>query len=131
MEVRYADPNELPAVMNVLDGALLATSAEAIEAGIEAGRVLVASEGNRLLGALVVVPAETGEGVYIDAIAVRPGRRGQGLGSALVRAATTHHGRLVAEFDKDVRPFWVSLGFDVEPSNEPDRYVGTLVPDDP
>jgi hypothetical protein len=34
--------------------------------------------------------------------------------------------RLVAEFDGRVRPFWESVGFDIQPADEPDRYRGVL-----
>lgn len=60
----------------------------------------------------------------IVAVAVRPGRRGQGIGSALVSAAASRREELVAGFDSDVRPFYESLGFEVE--CEGDRCRGSL-----
>lgn len=126
MEIRPADVGELLAVMTVLDGGLLATTAPAVRSAIDAGHVLVAVEGGRVLGAVVVrSPTATTE-TRITAIAVRRRRRGHGIGSALVRAAAARFGALVAEFDGAVRPFWRSLGFDIEPASAPDRYVGTL-----
>jgi len=64
-----------------------------------------------ILGALVLVPRESG--AHIDAVAVRRARRAQGVGTSLVRAAAERRGRLTAEFDPGVRPFYESLGFDM------------------
>lgn len=129
MEVRPARAGEHHAIMAVLDGALLETDAVAVEAAIGAGRVLVAVDGGPVLGALVLAPDGPAEGARIDAIAVRPRRRRRGIGTALVRAAAARHGRLVAGFDEPVRPFWTSLGFEIEPAAEPERYVGSLEAD--
>ena len=104
--VRGATSEELPAVMNVLDGAMLDVEVEFVR-NRTPGEVLVAVEDGRILGALVL------DGDEIVAVAVRPGRRGQGIGSALVEAVTEGRGRLVAEFDTRLRPFYEPLGFDV------------------
>lgn len=124
MEVRPADPDELPTVMTVLDAGGLDVGADRVRAGIRAEQVLVAVDAGRLLGALVLTRDADDTAVEIAAIAVRPGRRGQGIGSALVRSAAERHDRLVAEFDPAVRPFWTSLGFEIEPAEEPGRFVG-------
>lgn len=119
MEVRPARPAELPSVMGVLDGALLAVEAEAVEKCIYADRVLVAVEGDRVLGACVLADNE------IDAIAVRRKRRGQGIGTRLVESATERvEGELLAAFDERVRPFYESLGFVIEPTTESSRFRG-------
>src|SRR5699024_3967361 len=118
-EVRPARPAELPTVMGVLDGALLAVEAEAVEKRIRADRVLVAVESDRILGACVLVDNE------IDAIAVRRKRRGQGIGTRLVESATESiEGELLAAFDERVRPFYESLDFMVEPATESGRFRG-------
>ncbi len=78
---------------------------------IDRDDVLVAVDDGRLLGALVLTPDENGQ--HIDAIAVRPNRRGQGIGRALVETASTSTDRLTAAFDRDVRPFYESLGFEI------------------
>ncbi|MFB6354569.1 MAG: GNAT family N-acetyltransferase [Halobacteriales archaeon] len=126
MEVRRAREAELPAVMTILDAALLQTAAADVRDAVAAGAVLVAASEGRVLGVLVLDPAGAADGARVDAVAVRPGRRGRGLGSALVRAAAERHGRLVADFDAAVRPFWASLGFAVEPADEPGRFRGVL-----
>jgi GNAT superfamily N-acetyltransferase len=103
MRVREARPDERGAALNVLDAAMLATD------GLDGATLLVAVEDDRVLGALALV------GERVRAVAVRRRRRGQGVGTTLVRAAGRRTGRLVAEFDADRRPFYESLGFDVEP----------------
>lgn len=112
--------------MTVLDAGLLETAIDEVRQALDAGRVLVAVEGDRVLGALVLDAEVPTDGARIEAVAVRPARRGQGLGTALVTVASDEYGRLTAEFDGDVRPFWSSLGFEVEPSSVPGRYVGLL-----
>ena len=118
MFVREASPDERAAVLNVLDGAMLAT--DGVEERIAVGDLLVALSGNgeRVLGAIVL------DGDHIDAVAVRRRRRGQGIGTALVEAAAERRDRLVAEFRADVRPFWESVGFAIEPADELGRYRG-------
>jgi GNAT superfamily N-acetyltransferase len=120
MEVREATVEDLPAVATVLDAAMLAT--DDLPAAVEAGRVLVAAADGRVLGAPVVRPPasaptwarERGTEGHVEAVAVRRRRRGQGVGSALVETAVERVGRLTAEFDPDVEPFYGSLGFAVE-----------------
>ena len=122
VQVCEATVPDLPAVLNVLDGGGLATDAGALRSALERGDVLVAvaDDGGRerVLGALAL------DGREITALAVRRRRRGQGIGTALVDVAATRRDRLVAGFDPRVRPFWESLGFDVEPADEPGRYSG-------
>jgi len=124
MHVRTAHPDEVPAVMNVLDGAVLSVAVETVRAGAEDGGTLVATSGDsetdgRVLGALVV------DGTHIEAVAVRRRRRGQGIGTRLVEAALDRWDRLTAEFDADVRPFYEQLEFDIEPlDSESDRFRG-------
>ncbi|WP_247010268.1 GNAT family N-acetyltransferase [Halorientalis litorea] len=108
MRVHEARSDALPAAMTVFDSAMLQTDAGAVEAAIDGADLLVATSEGRVLGACLL------DGHEIEAIAVRPGRRGQGIGTALVAAAADRRGRLVAEFDPRVRPFWDALGFEIE-----------------
>lgn len=102
-EIRPAVPGEYVTVRSILEAALLE-----IESGLlRRSSVLVAIEGDRILGALVL------SGTEIEAIAVRPGRRGQGIGSMLVKRAAKRRPRLSAGFDPAVRPFYTALGFDI------------------
>ena len=55
------------------------------------------------------VPREWQSTAHVRAIAVRRRRRGRGIGSALVSAATEEFGPLVADFDDAIRPFYESL----------------------
>ncbi|QLD86240.1 GNAT family N-acetyltransferase [Natronomonas halophila] len=103
-EVRIARDDEESTVRSICNAAML----EVPEAAVREGTVLVAVEGDRILGALVL------DGEEIEAVAVRPGRRGQGIGAALVEAAAERRGELTAGFDSGVRPFYEALGFEVE-----------------
>ncbi|WP_058993799.1 GNAT family N-acetyltransferase [Haloarcula sp. CBA1127] len=123
MHVRTAKADEVPAVMNVLDGAVLSIAVETVRAGAEDGSTLVAMSGEnetdgRVLGALVLA------GTHIEAVAVRRRRRGQGIGTALVEAALGRRDCVTAEFDANVRPFYEALGFAIEPLDDPGRYRG-------
>lgn len=121
MHVRPANQDELPAVMGVLDAAMLDVDpASVAERTPEA--VLVAVEDDRVLGALVL------DGQEVEAIAVRRRRRGQGIGAALIEAAADRRGVLTAEFDADVRPFYESLGFEVDRAGD-ERFCGRRDPD--
>ncbi|MFB6266775.1 MAG: GNAT family N-acetyltransferase [Halodesulfurarchaeum sp.] len=124
MTVRLARPDDLRLVMTVLDGANLAMDVETVRRRLRRGRVLVAVEGT-IVGALVTVPRD--RGAHIEAIAVRRRRRGQGLGTSLVRAAAERWGRLTARFDPAVRPFYASAGFEIAESG--DRLHGRRVPE--
>jgi GNAT superfamily N-acetyltransferase len=119
MNARTARPTDLPAVMNVLDGASLAVDAATVREHIDTGTVFVGVTDGRVLGACVL------DGERIDAIAVRRRRRGQGIGRRLVeRAAASTTDALYAEFDRRTRPFYDALGFDIEPTDEPNRFRG-------
>lgn len=118
VSIRPATVDDLPAVMTVFDAAVLETDVETVRSAIDRDGVLVAVAEDRVLGALLLVGDE------IEAVAVRRNRRGQGIGSALVVAATERRDRVVAEFDPRVRPFYESLGFEVEPTDDPERYRG-------
>ena len=121
VEIRTAAPDDRLGVRRVLDAAMLDVR-EDLRERLAAGDVLVAREtrsdeggvDSPVLGALVLCSRGDRAG-RVDAVAVRRARRGQGVGSALVRAAAERHARLVAEFDSDVVPFYESLGFDVRP----------------
>ncbi|WP_266079116.1 GNAT family N-acetyltransferase [Haladaptatus caseinilyticus] len=126
MTVRPATADEHCSVMRIVDGAMLETDAGEVRERIENGDVLVAEDDGRILGAAVLEPCDAN--MHIEAIAVRRARRARGIGSALVGTARERYGGLTAEFDPNVRPFYESLGFDIEPAEEgsDDRFWGTL-----
>lgn len=102
-EVRPATPSEYVTVRSILEAAMLE-----VEPGLlRRSSVLLAEEDARILGALVL------RGTEIEAIAIRPGRRGQGIGSKLVREAARRRPYLSARFDPAVEPFYTRLGFDL------------------
>lgn len=107
MEVRPVRPAERTTVRGVLNAAMLSVDDDALRRGT----TLVAAADGRVVGALVL------NDEHVAAVAVRPGRRGQGVGTALVEAAAARRNRLTADFDPGVRPFYESLGFDVERSD--------------
>jgi len=118
---RTATADELAAVMNVLDGALLATDAADVEERVRSGCVLVAVDAGAIIGACVL---DDGETPHVEAIAVRPGRRDGGVGRTILETGLDRYGRLTAAFDERVLGFYESLGFEIEP--EGDHYRGVL-----
>lgn len=116
--IREARTGDRDAVLGILNAAMLETDAAVVDERIGDGDVLVAVDDGRVIGALVL------DGAEITAVAVRPGRRGRGVGTALVEAALARRDRVVATFDASVRPFYESLGFDVSPADEGGRFRG-------
>ena len=112
-----AREGERATALSIVDMAGLAVDREAVMDGER--EVLVAVTEGRVLGALVL------DGEHVGAVAVRPGRQGRGIGSALVAAAAARRDRLVAEFDTKLRGFYRNLGFDTERIGE-SRYRGEL-----
>lgn len=119
IEVRPAREPDLPAVMNVLDGGLLDAPVETVRAGMGEA-TLVATAGGQVVGALVL------DGERVAGVAVRPRRRGQGIGTALVAAAADRRDRLVAACREGVAPFYAKLGFDLDDPDEDGRVRGVL-----
>lgn len=129
--VQRATSDDALAVRRLVDGALLEVGD--VESRIDDGDVLVATEPRsvgtgetrRVLGAVVLETPVRGEtkGAHVAAIAVHRRHRGRGIGTDLLEAALEQAGVLTANFDADVRPFYESLGFDVE-SIAKGRYRG-------
>jgi GNAT superfamily N-acetyltransferase len=118
--IRSARDGEFLAVVRLLEGALLEVDPDRLREAVERDDVLVALEGGRVRGALVL------EGSHVGAIAVRRRHRGRGIGSSLVRAAAAREGTITAEFDPGVREFYASLGFEIDCGDERDRCRGRL-----
>jgi GNAT superfamily N-acetyltransferase len=113
MNIELASPDDLATVMNVFDGADLQVSGQEVAEHIDSEEVLIArSDRGTIIGALVGRPRE--RDVRIEPVAVRPGRRGQGIGTELIRAAGDRWGRLTATFDADLTPFYRHTGFEIE-----------------
>lgn len=120
VSIRPAVPADLPAIMTVIDGSLLAMEAATVQARINGTpeRVLVADVESRIIGVLVLDRKDE-----IEAIAVRRARRDQGVGTALVEGATERHGTLTAAFRQSVRPFYESLDFEITENEKRCRAV--------
>lgn len=117
MNVREARPEERLTVRSIFDVAMLDVP------NLLACELLVAAEDGRVLGAAAVEAEAIGAPGEVHAIAVRPRRRGQGIGTALVHEAETRWDPVVAEFDERVRPFYERLEFSIEPVGD-GRYRG-------
>lgn len=121
VSIRDARPEELADLAGILDAAMLQTDAS-LQKRVSEGSVLVAvrdTAESPVLGTLVLIDDE------ITAIAVRPGRRGRGIGRRLVEAAVSR-GPVHAEFDPRVRGFYDSLGFEIERLDDSERLRGSL-----
>lgn len=105
--IREAREEEYEGVMRVLEGALLEVDPDEMHEAIRRGDVLVATHDDHVRGALVL------DGARIEAIAVSRTHRANGIGSALVERAA-ERGPLSAEFRPELRPFYESLGFEIE-----------------
>ena len=105
--IRKAGGDEYGTVMRVLESALLDVNPHDVRAALAGGDVLVAVSESHVRGVLVL------DGTRIEAIAVTRTHRAKGIGSALVDRAT-ERGPLTADFRSEVRPFYDSLGFEIE-----------------
>lgn len=119
ISIREATPADRVDVARVLDGALL--DVDELGSRLSEGRVLAATAGETVVGAIVLAPEGPTERVplsgwpeatHVRAIAVRRKRRRNGIGAALIRAALRRWSPIVADFEADVRPFYESLGAD-------------------
>lgn len=144
VRIRPALPHDELDVRRVLDGALLDVP-DGLDGRIRDGGVLVAVDAGGadtgsdddadetdggdtvddadgiVLGVLVL------DGSHVQAIAVRRRRRGNGIGSRLVEVAAERvDGVLTADFREEIRPFYGSLGFDIEDASEDNRSHGRL-----
>ncbi|XVH30240.1 GNAT family N-acetyltransferase [Haloferacaceae archaeon DSL9] len=139
--IRSGRPGDLVAAMRLLDGALLDTDAARVRERLDDGDVLIAVDDETPVGVAVferpstssptassTVDADPDATAHLAAIAVRRSRRGRGIGTALVAAGADRYGRLTADCDDRVRPFYESLGFDLERDDGRLRGVLTAVP---
>ncbi len=138
MYVRPATPDDSLEVRRILDAAMLEPGD--VETRTTAGDVLVAgdrrgatnsgsSDGERILGALVLEPHERDRGSHVAAIGVRRRHRNRGIGRLLIERALDRERRLTARFDDGVRPFYESLDFAIEPIDD-HRYRGVATTSD-
>ncbi|SIR93013.1 GNAT family N-acetyltransferase [Natronorubrum thiooxidans] len=129
--VRTATADDGLEVRRILDAAMLEPGN--VEGRIDEGNVLVAgdrrggrnADAERILGTIVLEPLADDPGAHVSAIGVRRRHRARGIGRALIERATDREGRLTAQFDAGVRPFYEALGFSIEPIDDR-RYRGVI-----
>lgn len=138
VDVRTAEPKDHLGVLRVIDGGNLESDATTVERRIDRGMVLVAVDDGHIVGALVAVPRPAGHederiapdpgrrldgddasvaeeaGAHVEAVAVRLRRRGQGIGTALMRDAAERWRPLTADFYPGLSGFYEKLDFDIE-----------------
>ena len=131
-EIRPARPADRDAAVELLDAAMLEVDPGRVRERIEAGSVLVADAGSRLVGVCVLVPGDGETETEITHIAVHRSRRARGLGRALIEAAAARTDEpLTATFRGQVRPFYEAVGFEIleaegENEDENGRFRGRL-----
>lgn len=137
MVVRCAAPDEFPEVMSILEGALLEVCGDSVRSAIQSELVLVYVECDRILG---VVVSQTGPvmlggfeeevdaEIHIEAIAVRPNRRNQGIGRELVEELLACYGSATVTFEENAKPFYQSLDVSILTTDD-DAYLGVLESD--
>ena len=129
--VRTADLTDIDAVLGVGRAAWRATfeplagaayveaglarwwTPEAVRADIDAGRVLVAEDGDDVQGMALMVAPAGGPG-ELRRLYVAPQQQGRGIGSALLKAVATTTGELeltVLEANHHARRFYARHGF--------------------
>jgi ribosomal protein S18 acetylase RimI-like enzyme len=130
--VREATDGDADEVVRLLDAAMLDFDRERARERVRAGNTLVAvlrghnreervsadadtaGREDRIVGACILGASPTGP-AEIEQIAVHRSRRGRGIGTTLVDAAATRTDNpLVARFREGVRPFYESLGFEID-----------------
>lgn len=110
--VREAADGDVVDVLRILDAAMLAIDYGTVATAIDRGDALVATDDERVVGAVVLSSRE--DGAHVEAIAVQRERRDRGIGRRLIDAASDRNDRLTADFRGEIEPFWASLGFSIE-----------------
>lgn len=130
--VREATAGDREAVVRLLDAAMLSFDRERIRQRVADGDGLVAvvrghnreerrraedpvgPDDGRVVGVCVLGDQRSGP-TEIEHVAVHRSRRGRAVGTDLVTAAAARvDGPLVARFREGVRPFYESLGFEID-----------------
>lgn len=133
VSVRPAVARDLLAILRIVDGANLECDHDTVEERIECDLVLVAADDGRVVGALVAAPEPAGvdpdetdgsSGAHVEVVAVRLRRRGQGIGTSLVRDAAARWRPLTADFYPGLSGFYERLDFEIE--RREGRFRGVL-----
>lgn len=135
MGVRIAKPDEVPEIMSILEGGLLEVSSDEIRAAVQLELVRVYVDSTRIIGVVVTRPTHDWSseeypdaGIHIDAIAVRPNRRNQGIGRELIEEILACHDSATVTFEGHAKPFYRALNVSIL-KRENNTYLGVLEAD--
>ncbi len=105
VRIRPARTAEADAVIALLDQAMLSFDRRSIRDRIHRESVLLATHREDLSGVVVLA------GGHIEAIAVKPSRRDEGIGRALIEAVFDRSDRVTAGCHPQARAFYRALDF--------------------
>jgi GNAT superfamily N-acetyltransferase len=140
LATRLASSTDTPALVRLINASFIVeqffVSGDRISSAevaplLERGSFLVIDAANGVLTACVYVERR-GEGAYLGLLSVDPGRQKQGIGTALLRAAEQHCGRLgcrtmeirVVNVREELLPYYEKHGYRAyatEPFSTPER----------
>ncbi|WP_138007627.1 GNAT family N-acetyltransferase [Halalkalirubrum salinum] len=113
VSIRPAAEDEAIDVIRLFEGALLTVDFDTLRDAIAHGAVFVAVRAERVVGAVSLDLDR--DPAHVEAIAVHPSHRRDGIGSQLLAHAASRDGAITAAFDSELRPFYESIGFTIEP----------------
>ena len=128
VSIRPAAEDEAIDVIRLFEGALLTVDFDTLRDAIAHGAVFVAVRADYLVGA-VYLDCDR-EPPHIEAIAVHPSHRRDGIGGQLLGYVVTQYGSVTAAFDSELRPFYESIGCTIEPFSAADGAGGITDTDD-
>lgn len=128
VSIRPAAEPEAIDVIRLFEGALLTVDFTNLRDAIAHGAVFVAIRADRVVGA-VYLDSDRNP-AHVEAIAVHPSHRHEGIGSQLLVHAASREGAITAAFDSELRPFYESIGFTIEPLETVDDTDNTDDTDD-
>ncbi len=134
MVVRIAKPGEFTEIMSILEGALLDVRSDEVRSAIDSELVHVYVDHNQLIGVIVTncankcpraVDDQFDAGIHIEAVAVRPNRRNQGIGRALIMTILACYDSATVTFEEHAKSFYDALNVCIL-TRQNNTYVGVL-----
>jgi ribosomal protein S18 acetylase RimI-like enzyme len=120
--------------MSIVEGALLDVNDNQVRAAMQSELVHVFVDQNRITGVIVTerspelprFPIENLDtNIHIAAIAVRPKRRNQGIGRALIQEIMVEYGTATVTFEEPAMPFYQALNVAIV-TKQNKTYLGVL-----